>query len=90
MRICECEHYLIEHPNDECSLCECKAYRDDSGPIDIDWFAAKVAEVLATLPSIDIVDELLHGDPDALASPVMGESPIRTFMNQLDLLSPGA
>ena len=31
MRICECVHALIEHPNDECSRCECKAYSDDSG-----------------------------------------------------------
>ena len=50
MRICECEHALIEHSFDECSRCDCKAYRDDSGPIDFDWFAGQVAEVLATLP----------------------------------------
>ena len=59
MRICECAHALIEHPNDECSRCDCKAYRDDSGPTWVDpisdvyeyeWPAAAPKPLAPTYP----------------------------------------
>lgn len=39
-QICECTHYLVHHDDDGICLfvwngehCECKLYRDDSGPL---------------------------------------------------------